>query len=184
MRNVIACAMLVVLTACAASAPNEGRPREEVVRVGGHDGRSTVVPLIHDDFVTGGIVEAPREELWPLLPAVYEELGLPAPVADRSTWTVAVQNHALTRRLGSERLSTLIECGSGLTGAHADTHRIRLSVRTWLEPAPGGTGVRTRVEALASSLEGLANTFHCSSRGELEMQIAVALQARATESTR
>lgn len=184
MRNIIACVVLVMLTACAASAPNEGRMREDVVRVGGHDGRSTVIPLIHDDFVTGGIVEASPEALWPLLPVVYEELGLPSPAADRSTWTVAVQNHALTRRLGNDRMSTLIECGSGLTGAHADTHRIRLSVRTWLEPAPGGTGVRTRVEALASSLEGLANTFHCSSRGELEMRIAVALQAHVEESTR
>lgn len=176
----IVCVLILVLAACAARAPNESRPREDLVRVGGHDGRSVVVPLIHDDFVTGGIVEAPPETLWPLLPVVYQELGLPVPATDRSTWTVAVQNHTVTRRLGSARLSTLLECGSGLTGAHADTHRIRLSVRTWLEPVAEGSAVRSRVEAQASSLEGLANSFHCSSRGEIEMRIAVALQAHVS----
>lgn len=185
MYRIVACIVVAAgLTACAARSPNEGRPREDVVRVSAHDGRSVVVPLIHEDFVTGGVVKAPREQLWPLLPLVYEELGLPAPARDQSIWTVAVQNHTLTRRLGSERLSELINCGSGLTGANADTHRIRLSVRTWLEPAAEGTEVRTRVEAHASSVEGLANSFHCSSRGELEMRIAAALQVRSAGSTR
>jgi hypothetical protein len=171
--------ILLALAGCASTGPNEGRPREDLVTVGSQDGRTLMLPLKRDDYVAGGTIDAPRETLWPLLPLVYEELGLPAPGADRSIWTVAVQNHTAMRRIGGERISTLLDCGRDLTGAHADTHRIRLSVRTWLEPAAEGTSVNTRVEASASSTEGRAGSFSCNSRGELEFRIANALMAHS-----
>ena len=138
MRILVGCTLALTLTACAASSPNEGRSREDLVRVGSQDGRTIMLPIQHDDFTGGGVVEAPRETVWPLVPVVYEELGLPAPAADKSIWTVAVQNHTTSRRVGHARMSELIDCGMGLTGAHADSHRIRLSVRTWLETVATG----------------------------------------------
>ncbi|MBR9989006.1 MAG: hypothetical protein KFH98_04575, partial [Gemmatimonadetes bacterium] len=125
--------------------------------------------------VEGGVVPAPRQEVWSRLPAVYGELGLPEPAVDHSVWTVAVQNHTIMRRVGSESMSGLIDCGRSMTGPNADSHRIRLSVRTWLEPSADGTEVRTRVEAVATPVDGRAGSFTCSSRGRLEMLIAQAL---------
>lgn len=180
MRILVGCTLALSLTACAASSPNEGRSREDLVRVGSQDGRTIMLPIQHDDFTGGGVVEAPRETLWPLLPVVYEELGLPGPAADKSIWTVAVQNHMTSRRVGDARMSELIDCGMGLTGAHADSHRIRLSVRTWLETVATGTKVITRVESHASSVDGTARSFACSSRGELEARIANALRRHTT----
>ena len=77
------------------------------------------------------------------------------------------------------RMSSLLECGRGMTGAYADTHRIRLTVRTWLEAAGSSTDVKTRVVAEASSVEGTAGTIACSSRGQLEARIAAALREAA-----
>ncbi|HSK18156.1 MAG TPA: hypothetical protein VK912_03395 [Longimicrobiales bacterium] len=181
MRIVVGCTLVLTLVACGASSPNEGRSREDLVRVGSQDGRTIMLPIQHDDFTGGGIVEAPRETLWRLLPVVYEELGLPAPAADPSIWTVAVQNHTTSRRIGDTRMSEMIDCGMGLTGPHADSHRIRMSVRTWLEPAATGTKVITRVESNASSTEGTAGSFVCSSRGQLEARIANALRRHTTQ---
>jgi hypothetical protein len=127
------------------------------------------------DYVPSKVLDAPRETVWGLLPAAYIDAGLPEPVADQSTWTVAVVDHRVARRIGDMRMSTLISCGSDLTGQHADTHRIRLSVRTWLEQSDGGTEARTRLEATASSTEGRAGVVACTSTGELENRIAVML---------
>jgi hypothetical protein len=176
MRILFTCTLGLTLAGCAASSPNEGRSREDLVTVGSQDGRTIMLPIQHDDFVGGGIIDAPRDAVWPLLPIVYEELGLPAPAADRSTWTVAVQNHTTSRRVGRARMSELIDCGMEATGAQADSHRIRLSVRTWLESAPDGTKVVTRVESVATPVDGRAGSFACSSRGELEARIANALR--------
>src|SRR5690606_32833443 len=124
------------------------------------------------DYTPGTTIDVPRETLWAILPGVYQEIGLPAPAADRSIWTVAVQNHLAMRRVGRERMSTFIDCGSGITGAFADTHRIRLSIRTWLEPDGTGTRVTSRLNATATSTEGRAGTIACESRGVLEARIA------------
>ena len=180
MRMLVVCILALAHAACASS-PNAGRSREDIVSVASHDGRTIIVPIQHDDYTGGGTVDAPRETLWPLLPVVYEELGLPAPAADRSIWTVAVQNHMISRRLGDVRMSELIDCGRGLTGAHADSYRIRLSVRTWLEAVGTGTKVVTRVEPTATSVEGRAGSFACSSRGELEVRIANALRRHTNQ---
>jgi hypothetical protein len=128
-----------------------------------------------EDYVPSTTLEVPRETVWELLPGVYEEIGLPVPGVDRSTWTVGVIDHRTSRRIGSMRMSTLISCGSDLTGQNADTHRIRMTVRTWLEETDGGTNARTRVEATASSTEGRASVVPCTSTGELENRIAVTL---------
>jgi hypothetical protein len=167
--------------ACTATAPNEGTIRQDVVRVGMDDGRTMVLPLVHDDFVEGGVVTALREDVWSILPLVFEEVGLPPPAVDEFTWTMAVQNHTIMRRLGDTQLSKLIECGRDMSGDHADSHRIRLSVRTWLQPAAQGTEVRTRVEARATSVEGRAGTIQCTSKGVLELRMANAAQARLSD---
>lgn len=169
---------MVLGAGCAAAGPNEGRVREDVVRVGTEDGRTLVMPIVHDDFVEGGVVMAQREDVWSILPLVFEDVDLPPPAVDEGTWTMAVQNHTIMRRLGDSPLSNLLECGRDMSGYHADTHRIRLSVRTWLRPAAQGTEVRTRVEARAASVEGRAGTIQCTSKGVLEARIANAAQAR------
>lgn len=170
-------AFVFTAASCAANPDetNERGPDRELVTVGSQDGRTLVLSLTREDYVTSATLPVPRDRVWQMLPAAYAAVGLPAPAADRSIWTVAVQNHTAMRDIGGVRMSHLLECGMGLTGQYADNHRINISVRTWIQSAEDATAVRTRVEATASSVQGRAGSFPCSSSGELEKLIAQAL---------
>src|SRR5690606_30273382 len=106
---------------CAANSgeTNDRGPDREVVTVGNQEGGTLVLSLTREDYVTTATIQAPREKVWQVLPAAYAAIGLPAPAADRSIWTVAVRNHTAMRELGGVRMSKLLDCGSGLTGQHA-----------------------------------------------------------------
>lgn len=171
MRTIAMYFALATLTACAAAGPNARQDRTERVIVSGDAGTMADVNLRREDYVPSEVLDAPRETVWALLPAAYNDVGLPEPVADQSTWTVAVVGHRAMRRIGDTRMSAMISCGSDIAGQHADTHRIRLSVQTWLEESDGGTNARTRLEATASSIEGRAGVIACTSTGELENRI-------------
>lgn len=171
--------VLLAFTACASAAPNEeAADRERVVVSSGTGAQMMDVTIQRDDNMQSMVVDASRAAVWRVLPAVYEAVGLPEPAGDESIWTVAVQNHTAMRRLGGVGMSRIVECGRGMTGEHADTHRIRLSVRTWLTPVGESTRVSTRVEAVAASVEGRGGTLSCSSRGDLERRILTELRSR------
>jgi hypothetical protein len=176
MRNSIRSLALLAITGCASAAPNDRNVTPERIIVDGDAYQVADVTITRDDYVPDTLLPVSRDALWAVLPAVYEEVGLPAPMADDRTWTVLVQNHGAMRNLGGKRMSTMLECGRGMTGAYADTHRIRLTVRTWLEAAGSSTDVKTRVVAEASSVEGTAGRIPCTSRGQLEARIADALK--------
>jgi hypothetical protein len=178
MHRIAGMGYLLALTACATSGPNEiDRPDE---RVSLSDGGSQVfaVNISRDHAALTTAFDVSPETIWRLLPEVYADVGLPEPAVDPSTWTAAVQNHTVMRRLGDERMSRLIACGRDMTGDYADTHRIRLDVRTWVTGAAPATEVHTRVEATATSVEGRAGRITCTTRGRLEQSIAEALRTR------
>jgi hypothetical protein len=171
---------LAVFTGCASTPDPNSRPATQERIIVSSDPAGTVadIDLVRPDYVGSFVVPASRARLWPMVAPVFAQLGLPAPSLDDGTWTAVVQNHTLTRRLGDARLSILLDCGSDMSGRLADSYRVRLSVRTWLEPAGGeNTDVRTRVEATASPPDR-AGTITCTSNGELEKRIAAALAAR------
>lgn len=172
--------VLLALAACASTGPNEEGPdRERVTVSSGLGDQMMDVTLQRDDGTQTLIIDAPRDVVWRALPAVYQEVGLPEPAADQSIWTVAVQNHQAMRRIGRVGMSRILECGRGMTGENADTHRIRLSVRTWLTQVGESTRVSTRVDGVATSVEGRGGSITCSSRGALEESIMDELRSRA-----
>ena len=180
MRSSIRIIALLAVAGCASTAdPNDRNVTPERVMIGRDGYQVADVTITREDYVPDTRLPTSRAALWALLPSVYDEVGLPAPSVDEATWTVLVQNHGVMRTLGGQRMSSLLECGRGMTGAYADTHRIRLTVRTWLEAAGSSTDVKTRVVAEASSVEGTAGTIACSSRGQLEARIAAALKEAA-----
>lgn len=169
---------LFAFAACATSGPNEIGSTTERVSVSEGGAQVIDVSISRDDPALTRHFDASPDAIWSLLPAVYADVGLPAPALDEASLTVAVQNHAIMRRVGDDRMSQLIDCGRGMSGDHADSHRIRLSVRTWVTGAAPATDVHTRVEATATSVEGRAGTITCTTRGRLEQNIAEALRAR------
>jgi hypothetical protein len=154
-------------------------PREDVVRVPTGDATADV-RLQREDFIARADLDAPRAAVWEALPAVFTEIGLPQPVMDRTRWIAIVDQYTLTRTLGKQPLSRFLSCGHGMSGEHADTRRIRLTVRTTLQSStPDRTVVLTRVEAVAHAIDGTSTApTECTSRGPIENMIASGLRSR------
>jgi hypothetical protein len=132
------------------------------------------------DFVAVNDVAAPRPVVWQLLRQAWDDVGLPAPQVDDRAYSLGVSNHLITRRLGRAPLSTYLSCGSSVAGWNADTHRIRLTVRTVLEHVtPDSTRIHTRVDAVATPTEGTSSAaIECTTRGALEVQISARVRER------
>jgi len=180
--RVFVAAGLAALTGCTSTKQESTIvpvPREDVVRVQTGDATADV-RLQREDFISKAELPAARAAVWEAIPEVYAEVGLPQPLMDRGKWTAAVQNHVVMRLLNKQQVSRFLSCGSGMSGEHADTRRIRLTVRTMLEtPSPERTAALTRVEATAYALDGTSTApAECSSRGLLEQMIREGLRRR------
>ena len=175
MRRGAAIGLLTLMTACAGqTADPAGAPRETSVIVTTDDGSASYeVRLTREDYVARTDLDVPVERVFAALSEAYQRVGLPSPELDPAVYLATVDGYRVTRRLGDVPLSRYLECGSGMTGAYADTHRVRLFVSTALEPVgTGKTIVRTRVEATAAPTAGGGGTRTCSSMGALELEIA------------
>jgi uncharacterized lipoprotein len=102
MIRLVGSVVLLLLAACATAGRDEERPNRERVSVSSGMGDLMDVTIQRDGGVHAMIVEASRDAVWRALPAVYQEVGLPAPAADNASWTVAVQpyDHAPDRPRG------------------------------------------------------------------------------------
>lgn len=185
MRTIVCAALAALATACAPHAGSAPAPTQTSVAITTEEGAGTpTVRLTRDHYVSDDVLVGERLELWRLIPDAYTAVGLPLPTVDRSSHTARLQNHVLTRSLGEERLSNFLECGNSIQGPNADTYRITLDVRTWIEPADsaGRSVVRTQVQATGRNMvHGSAGTSHCSSRGRLEMLIREELRRLSVE---
>jgi hypothetical protein len=172
---VAAAALAAVAAACApaAQSPLDRQEADRTLTVQTDTWRTDVKLRFRDDVAIAD-VPGSRPEVWEHLRRAWEEVGLPEPVVDRDGYSLTVMNHAVTRRLGLTSMSNYLSCGGSVSGPIADTHRIRLSVRTILEGAsPDTTEVHTRVDAVATPIAGGSTASSvCSSRGVLEAQIA------------
>ncbi len=173
--------VLVAAGACASSPAGREVRSTSAETVSVSTSNNSVNANLHlrrDDFLAHQQVAAAREKVWSAIPAAFARVGLPAPALDSRTWIAMLDDHVVTRRLGEQSLSALLECGRGFTGANANTHRIHLTVTMQLLPADDTTvtDVYTRIEALAVNPSGTTGTLPCTTRGVLEQDIANALQ--------
>jgi len=136
--------------ACASSPSQEGVPRaapvRSVMRVAGTD----PVEVHTEASVTQRTFQVPPEQVWAVVPGVYERLEIPITTADPAA-----------REIGN-------------TGylAVANSHDVTLSVVTKVIAQEGGaTGVRTVLDASARARATSGNPVHCQSRGVLEERI-------------
>jgi hypothetical protein len=182
-------AALAILVGCMSCAPHRAgpdiTPTQTSVAITTEEGASTpTVRLTRDPYISNDVLVGERLELWRLIPNAFEALGLPLPTVDRNAYSATIQNHVVTRNLNGERLSNFLECGAGMGGAYADSHRVTVNLQSWIEAADsaGRSIVRSRLEASARNpLHGSAGTTHCSSRGRLELLVREELRRLSVE---
>ena len=162
---------LLALCACAStgSAPEDSPARRQTMRVGGRAGATIVAEAVPN------VTKVPYtvEEVWRVLPAVYEALEIPTALLDSKAHVISNQGSKLRQRLGKVPLSRFIECGTTQIGPNAETYDVQLSVVTRVDPdSPTGSKIATTVEAAAKPVAFSQEYSRCSSKGELETRIA------------
>jgi hypothetical protein len=173
-------ALTLLLAGCATSPDTGSTGMEtpidspEVFSIGDRMGEgmvSNVQPGV--DRISVGISASP-DAVWDALVQVYADVGIEIAGADPGTRSLNNPNFVLSRRLGGQRLSRYLECGSGSIGGFADHFRIQMSILSQVEAKPDGLStLHTTIQAIGDNPEGTSNTrVPCSSTHQLERRIA------------
>lgn len=171
---------LAVLAACSSSSNAvRSAPVPETVRVvGGGAGNVAIgmAPTAPDARAT--TLSASVADVWRVLPAAYEALGIPLTVVDSATHLIGNTGFNIRRRLGSTPLVRIIDCGTTQGGPSAETYDIHMSVVTQVKAGDAGTIIGTTVEPMGKPAAFSGEYIRCSSTGLLETRLADAVRSR------
>jgi hypothetical protein len=102
------------------------------------------------------------------LPAVFQALAVPLSVVDSASKLMGAVRVPARRPIGGERLSLLLECGTGNYGPNAERYSVQITLLALVRSIDSThSEVQTRVEGNASP-NGISTTVRCSSTGRLE----------------
>ncbi len=123
-----------------------------------------------DTIGTAVTVTGPKAQVFHALRAVYGELQVPVMDADSAAGWLGALHLTRTYALGRMRMSSALDCGSGMSGPVADDARIQMALVTFVAPAGAdSSSVRTAVVAQSQSLGGAASDrVLCNTKGYLE----------------
>lgn len=174
---------LAALAACSSSSNvAQSAPAPETVRVVGGGAGSIAMgmsPSAVDAHST--TLSASLADVWRVLPAAYESLGIQLSVIDSATHVIGNSGFNLRRRLGSTPLVRLIDCGTTQGGPSAETYDIHMSVVTQVRAGDSGTIIGTTVEPMGKPAAFSGEYIRCSSTGVLESRLADAVRSRLTK---
>lgn len=121
-------------------------------------------------------LDVPAARAWAMLPAVFEELGVPLSVVDSSNLYLGAVRVTTRRPVGGLRLSMIIECGTGNYGPNAERYTVQLTVLSGVHSIDAGhSTIESRVMGNASP-NGLSGSVRCGSNGALEERIVSVLR--------
>jgi len=165
---------LVALVACASSQPGGAIASAPEVPIG-----SSPVRLRSTGGPTVNVVTFPLEQVWQVLPAVFDSLGIPTTDVDVIQHVIGSSGFKAHKRLRNVALSKLIDCGSTQGFPSADEYDVKLSVLTQVERHDkAATSIATRVEAEGRPMAFSGTYSRCTTTGKLETTIAAAVLRR------
>ena len=123
-------------------------------------------------------LNAPPDEVWAAMPAVYEELGIEINLRD-PTARVVGNNNFRPRRIDGARNSRYLDCGYGSTAVpHADGYDVTASlIATVRSGDESGTLLETLFTGSARAREVSGGNVSCSSKGTLERRMVEILSS-------
>jgi hypothetical protein len=109
--------------------------------------------------------------VWGALPNVFATLGIQTRTLEPGAYTIGLESGRVARIEGG-RLSSHLECGSGILGPNADHYDVTMTLLIQLAGhASGGTTVRTTLDAYARSRSSSGEPLHCASSRSLERRV-------------
>lgn len=122
----------IIVVGCAgANAPAANAPplTESTLRLGS-SGRIEIRSEVSVGRRSFGV---PADEVWTVLPEVFEKLEVPVSIRDRAALQMG-NAQTLVRRVEGKRMSTYLDCGTSLSGVLADAYDITLQMLVKLRP--------------------------------------------------
>ncbi|MDX1567621.1 MAG: hypothetical protein R3223_07460 [Longimicrobiales bacterium] len=140
-------------------------------RAPGGGGSRIQIEVTNDPSRREVVLDAPVMDVWTVLPAVFADLDIEAPVQDIGSFQFGNPEFS-PRRIEGRRLSSYLDCGAVAGGSRADRYQVVMQFIVGLSGADEGTRIRTIVDAYASPRDVSGNAVHCLSRGTLEERLA------------
>lgn len=146
-----------------------GTPMSQQVPVS----RDRTYPRVVDTLGTEAAVPVPPDQVWKILAAVYTDLGLEVNFREAANFRLGSCYQRVRTRLGKERLSTFVDCGSTRSVPNADQYEVAMTVLTTVRPNSSGTSsLFTFVIGVGLDNSGAASgRIWCYSQGALEDRI-------------
>lgn len=172
MRALLLSISILTATACGSpttgSGPTSG-PGSSIIPTS----TGVLIRIAEDGAPSREIVSATPEQVWAILPAVYEQLGIEAGIMDSDGLVYGAPRFTGTR-IGGRRTAEFMRCGSAGAGPSTGGYRIRLSIQSKVrELAEGSTAIETQVTGSGTPFEGTSTgVVRCVSTGDLEREIA------------
>lgn len=138
------------------------------------------VQIVMDTLGEVREVSAPPGRVFTAAAMVMQNLRIPIDVRDSAGGLLGAAKLVRTRNLAGSALSRYLECGSGMTGPRADSHRVQMPLLLFIDAAPEGkTKLRIALAASAQDNSGTSNSpVTCGSTGALEGQLRRAIGAQ------
>lgn len=137
-------------------------------------------PVIFDSVATTVSVPASRTATFGAVSAVLEELKIPVDNRDAQRGFIGNSRIAKMRNFAGAPMSRLLNCGSGMTGLHADAWRIYITLFVLVEPrGDDASTLRIAFIAGAQDVEGVSkDAVMCASTGALETMLTERVRKR------
>ena len=167
--------LLATATAgCASSSALPEPPAQQRVQIVGMAGRLTVNS---NSTASKSSIVAPIEQVWRVLPAVFDSLGVAVSTVDQAQHVIGNDALKVRQRLGKAPLSRYLDCGQTQIGPNADSYDVVLTLLVQLKPnGVGSTTLLSTVEATAKPIAYAQSASACSSKGALESRLTTLIQ--------
>lgn len=170
-------ALLALFASCTGSPPAGPSPQRTTTTISA--GTSTgSISQATGDIGTRVTFSQPADQVWLATQVAYASLGIDAGIMEPQGWVYGTRR-LVASRVGGERASRLVNCGTGAFGAPAaDSYAVSFTVASSVEPRATGTQVVTWMAATARPRGTAGDAVQCTSRGRLEAMINAEITSR------
>jgi len=165
---------IVLLGGCASGVPlSGGLSSSPAVGAGSTRNGDALSTVAEFKVAQRATVNVPIADAWARLSKAYSDLGIPLTTVQPDAHMLGNEGMKRSHTLANQRLSSMLECGTGGGGANADLYSINMSVVSRLSPtADNGTEVATLIQATATPMAFGTAPIVCATTGWLEARIA------------
>jgi hypothetical protein len=164
-----ALAITVVLTACASSSAQVEPPAARRTTMYSGEGIPTVVA--DRPLMATRAIKKPAAAVFTVAKQVMADYGIPLTVDEAATKRLGNLDFYRTRQFAGQPMTTLFNCGTGMTGPNAASYRIYMSMLVSVaDDGKEGSVVSVTLTASARDMSSgaTADRVTCGSTGKLE----------------